>query len=68
MSGLFLIVSLKTRLSFRFDSLDQLKNQPFFLVAFFKSALLAGCTSVGKLSPEIVLIILFVSLSISIPK
>ena len=49
-------------------SLTQLKSQPFFTVIFFKSVLVTGCTSVGKLSPEMVLKILFVSLSISIPK
>ena len=67
-SGLFRIVSLNTS---RFPSLYsfvQLKSQPFLMLIFFKSDLASGWTSVGKLSPEIVFCMLFVSLSISIPK
>jgi len=40
MSGLFLIVNLKTCLSVSLNSLTQLKSQPFFLVAFLSPLLI----------------------------
>lgn len=62
---LFTIVSLWTSRSVCFSSCAQLKDQPFFFVTVFKSALVKGVTSVSKLSPVKTLTTELVSLSTS---
>ena len=66
-SGLFRIVSLKTLRVLSLRSDDQLKIHPFLVLTSFISDVAKGCTSVGKLSPEIVLTMLLVNASIRIP-